>query len=36
MKLVRFGMFVKAVFIVPISSATVESSFSRCVTSPQP
>ena len=31
-KLVRFGMFVKAVFIVPISSAIIESLFSRCAT----
>ena len=33
-KLARFGLFVKAVFIVPISSAIVESLFSRCATCP--
>ena len=33
-KLARFGLFVKAVFIVPISLATVESLFSRCATCP--
>jgi hypothetical protein len=33
-KLARFGLFVKAVFIVSISSAIVESLFSRCATCP--
>jgi hypothetical protein len=34
-KLARFGLFVKVVpFIVPISSAIVESLFSRCATCP--
>ncbi len=33
-KLARFGLFVKVVFIVPISSAIVESLFSRCAICP--